>query len=342
MPQHQQAASAEYSETDIHHAKRVAAVFNIAVIAVLAVVVIFSASAGHTTMVEDGKVGDPWAWMLTPAVDIALAAVLYAASPLRRRGITVAMGVTAEIIFCLLTLILNCGHPLAQAQPEWFAAALHALPVVALVTTTLAASAYQRHYAGIVGEARAAEDARVAVARAERQARLDAQQGAEAERQRLAAEVAKAEAQAAAGVAETERLRIESVTAQARLEADRVRFEAQRQEAVARAESARAKAERSAQKSGSQSGQSRVSSRTPESGDESATDDDRLDRIRLMFSEHQSAGKRQPSVDMVRETLRIGTAKARELHHRVQDEEASRAAARDDQISTTDQHTYES
>jgi hypothetical protein len=348
MPNHAaEPTVAQYTEADVSRAQNVATGFAIAVTFVLGVVVIYSASQGHDTLVAAG-VGDRMAWWLTPAVDVALAACLYAAAPLRKMGVTVKGGIAAEIFLAFLTLVLNCGG--ALKAHHYYDACMHTIPVFLLVTVSMVAAVYLRQYAGIVAAHGAQERARRAQVDADNRARQaevkaardaadEARRTEAVERERLAASIREAELLAAAEQAETERLRIEADAARTKLDADRLalaaQVEANRTRLLERA--AASPAPRSDNGSGPKSGTGsdrkavRPAPRSEsESGSQSESDEDLLDRTRILFESHRAAGNtRQPSVDLVRQTLRIAKGRAADIHHQVAAEEAARAVARD-------------
>jgi hypothetical protein len=349
----------EFDDADLERAQKVSAVFNWATRLVFGTVCAFSAGQGHETLTLVAVTGI-LAWVLTPAVDVALGACLYAAAPLRKWGVPVAGGIFAEIVFAVMGLALNCGAPLMRRDaagdlaPDFASAGYHTIPVILLVATTLVAAAYQKHYARIIrlaheqvaqklGAERAAKQARQDEQRAARQAELDREHERRMEIERAAAAAREAEALAAAEQAEMERVRLEAQRAAAQLEADRVRFAAQAEDARVRLEAERVRADRAAARtargsvtgSGSDRPQGPVRQRAgSENGSEpesDRTDEDLLDQTRLLFERHRVAGTRQPSIDATREHLRIKKERARDFHRQVAAEEAARAVARNTQ-----------
>lgn len=338
---------AQYDSADVERAERVAKVFNGTYIVILATVVAYSMGQGHATL-TGAHVDSGLAWLLPFAVDVALGAFLYAASPLRKLGLRLGWGPLAvELVLAGLSLALNCGGELQAAH--YGNSVYHAIPTVLLVLVTLGGALYQKHYARISADARAEAEAEHAARLEARQARLDAERAeraaqAEAERAernleaRISAAAAEAASLAEAERAETERVRLEAELAATALEADRVRFAAQAEEARVRLEAQRLLAERSASGSGSGSGRrlspvrppARPAGPGPGPGAEGdRTEEDLLDEVRLMFSTRRQSGQRQPSVDLVRETLRIKKSRASEIHHQIAAEEAARGIERD-------------
>lgn len=361
-----------FDDADLERAQKVSAVFNWATRLVFLTVCAFSAGQGHETLTLVAVTGI-LAWVLTPAVDIALGACLYAAAPLRKWGVPVAGGIVAEFMFGAMGLALNCGAPLMRRSktgapaPDWTSAGYHTIPVILLVVTTLVAAAYQKHYARIIRRAHDQAEQRAAAERAAKQARQDEQRAArqaELEREharrleldRADAAAREAEALAAAEASELERVREANRAAELRLEVDRVRL-AEQQEAnrvrlveSMRTPSAPSPGPRGGSVNGSARGSapSRSASTTGSANGSGSTprrsDEERMDTARIFFAQKSAARLPQPTVRELRAHLGCNRDKASEIHKAVAAEEAARAAGAQDVSSSnpTDAHSVPS
>jgi hypothetical protein len=116
---------------------------NRAIWAVALIVMAFSAGTVYQLLVAYAV---PWwqAWMLAPAVDIALCVGLVGDRALHRHGTRVGWGTTLRWTTALITLALNtAGSAITPQGPDIGAVLIHAVAPVLLIVLTEAGQAYQ-------------------------------------------------------------------------------------------------------------------------------------------------------------------------------------------------------
>lgn len=122
---------------------RIGVAMRLAVWPVAAVVIAYSAGEGHRLLHDRLGVDDPWAWFLTPAVDVALCAALYVSGVLNRYGIRPLWLKAVRWGTAIMTLWLNTtesvllaveGGP--AAADHWVSAITHTFPALLLIGLT--------------------------------------------------------------------------------------------------------------------------------------------------------------------------------------------------------------
>lgn len=207
------------NRTEAERIERTGKRINAAVWLVAGIVMLFSLGTVYDLLTEV-DVPERIAWMLAPAVDIALCAALFGDRVLSRHGERAAWGTALRWVTALMTLGLNTGTSWGVGGDgiDWPGVAIHAVPPVLLIFTTEAAQSYQVAFARLVARHAAEQEARDQdrLARdAEREAAELAARRAVAEAEREAAE---ATARAAAEQAAADRAQAELVKAEARRE----------------------------------------------------------------------------------------------------------------------------
>ena len=140
--------------TDVEQLERTGTWIGRCVWAVAAVVMIFSAGTAYT-LLRDHEVPAGIAWLLAPAVDVALVAALLGDGALHRHGERVAWGTALRWSTGLFTLGLNTGG--AVGRGDWAGVAIHAIAPVLLVILTEAAAAYRLAFARVAAGLRDTE-----------------------------------------------------------------------------------------------------------------------------------------------------------------------------------------
>ncbi|MGH3321333.1 MAG: hypothetical protein ACRDN9_14375 [Streptosporangiaceae bacterium] len=111
------------------------------------VVMVFSAGTVYQLLRGHG-VPPAMAWMLAPAVDLALCAALIGDRALHRHGVRVGWGTTLRWTSALTTLSLNIAGPATQPRgPDIGGVLIHAVAPVLLIVLTEASQAYQLAFA---------------------------------------------------------------------------------------------------------------------------------------------------------------------------------------------------
>jgi hypothetical protein len=130
---------------------------NRAIWAVALIVMAFSAGTVYQLLVAYAV---PWwqAWMLAPAVDIALCVGLVGDRALHRHGARVGWGTTLRWTTALITLALNtAGSAITPQGPDIGAVLIHAVAPVLLIVLTEAGQAYQLAFTQLAATAASPE-----------------------------------------------------------------------------------------------------------------------------------------------------------------------------------------
>jgi hypothetical protein len=130
---------------------------NRAIWAVALIVMAFSAGTVYQLLVAYAV---PWwqAWMLAPAVDIALCVGLVGDRALHRHGTRVGWGTTLRWTTALITLALNtAGSAITPQGPDIGGVLIHAVAPVLLIVLTEAGQAYQLAFTQLAATAASPE-----------------------------------------------------------------------------------------------------------------------------------------------------------------------------------------